>query len=253
MEERYVRNRLYLLKEEQSLIKDFPILIAGSGIGSVIAECALRFGFENLTIVDGDQVEGSNLNRQNYIEEDIGDNKVDALVKRLRSINKKAKIKSLDLFLDEENVGEYIEGHKAAINALDFSSNVPLIFDSICQKLNVPVLHPYNIGWGSLVTIISKDGLLLDSISKPGEKFNELNMVEYASSYMSFWGNSQKWIDNIVEKYRAEKEDLSPPQLAIGSWSVAAMCTHLLFNIATGKKYKKFPEFYFSKIIDDNF
>lgn len=252
MEERYIRNRLYLLKDEQSLIKDFPILIAGSGIGSVIAECALRFGFENLTIVDGDQVECSNLNRQNYIEEDIGANKVDALAKRLRSINKGAKIKCLNLFFTEENVEEYIKGHKAAINALDFSSKVPLVFDSVCQKLSIPVLHPYNVGWGSLVTIISKDGLLLDSISKTGETFNEVNMVEYASSYMSFWGNPQKWIDDIIEKYKEEGRDLSPPQLAIASWSVAAMCTHLLFNIATGKKYKKFPEFYFSKIIDDS-
>ena len=253
MEDRYVRNRLYLSEEEQAIIKDFPILIAGSGIGSVIAECALRFGFENLTIIDGDQVELSNLNRQNYTHDDIDTNKVDALAKRLKSINKNVKIKCIDFFLTVENVGEYIGGHKAAINALDFSSPVPLIFDTACQKLNIPVLHPYNIGWGSLVTIISKDGLLLDSLSKPDQEFDEVNMVKYASSYLKFWGNPQKWIDDILEKYREEEgNDLPPPQLSIASWSVAAMCTHLLFNIATGKKYKEFPEFYLSRIIDDD-
>ncbi|WP_375379286.1 ThiF family adenylyltransferase [Chryseobacterium luquanense] len=47
------------------------MILAGSGIGSNIAECALRFGFENLTIVDGDRVEFSNLNRQNYTYEDV--------------------------------------------------------------------------------------------------------------------------------------------------------------------------------------
>ena len=63
MEERYIRNRLYVLPEEQQLLKDFHILLGGAGIGSIIAECALRFGFENITIVDGDFVEESNMNR----------------------------------------------------------------------------------------------------------------------------------------------------------------------------------------------
>src|SRR5690606_38004084 len=222
---------IYLTDREQKIIKDFPILLAGSGIGSVIAECALRFGFENITIVDGDKVERSNLNRQNFVEDDISSTKVDALANRLQSINKKAKIRRLNFFLTVENVGEYIKGHQAVINALDFSSPVPLIFDTACQKLNIPILHPYNIGWGSLVTIIAKDGLLLNTIASTEEEFNEVTMVQYASSYLRFWGNPQKWIDDIIEKYKKEEDDLPPPQLAIASWSVAAMCTHLLYNI----------------------
>ncbi|AUP81663.1 ThiF family adenylyltransferase [Flavivirga eckloniae] len=253
METRYARNRIYITEEEQEVIRNFPILLAGVGIGSVIAECALRFGFENITIVDGDQVEKSNLNRQNYTEEDCGNNKVDALAKRLLSINKDANIKCFDFFLTADNIEEHIDGHKVAINALDFSSPVPLVFDTICQKQNIPILHPYNIGWAGLVTIINEDGLPLNSISKPDEDFNELNVVKYASGYLEFWGNPQKWIDGVIEKYLGEKEDLPPPQLSIACWSVAAMCTHLLFNIATGKKFKKFPKFYLSKVIDDDF
>jgi len=252
MEDRYTRNRLYISNEEQEMMKDFPILLAGGGIGSVIAECALRFGFENMTIIDGDQVERSNLNRQNYTEEDLTLNKVDALSKRLLSINKNAKIKSLNFFLTSENVEEHVKGYKVAINALDFSSQVPLVFDKVCQKLNIPILHPYNVGWGSLVTIIGKNGLALDSLSNANETLNEVTMVKYASGYLRYWENRQKWIDDIIEKYMNEEENLSPPQLAIGSWYAAAMCTHLLFNIATGKEYKKFPEFYLSKIIEDN-
>lgn len=61
---RYARNRLYIQEEEQEIIKNTPILFAGCGIGSNIVECALRFGFENITIVDGDTIELSNLNRQ---------------------------------------------------------------------------------------------------------------------------------------------------------------------------------------------
>lgn len=249
---RYSRNRIYVSNEEQQTIKDYPILLAGSGIGSIIAECALRFGFENITIIDGDEVELTNLNRQNYTEDDISNPKTHALVQRLKSINKEAKITYHNCFLTTENAAGYIEGHKVAINALDFTSKVPLVFDTLCQERGIPVLHPYNLGWGSLVTVIAKDGLTLHSIAKTDETFNEVKVVEYASSYLKFWGNPQHWIDRIVDTYLNEKESLPPPQLSIASWSVAAMCTHLLFNIATGKKFKKFPEFYLSQIIDDS-
>ena len=82
LEERYSRNRIYVTPEKQRMIKDYRILLAGAGIGSIIAECALRFGFENITIVDGDVVELSNLNRQNYTVADIGKFKAEALKER---------------------------------------------------------------------------------------------------------------------------------------------------------------------------
>lgn len=251
METRYSRNRIYLNEEEQKIIKNYPILLAGSGIGSVIAECALRFGFENITIIDGDQVELSNLNRQNYTEDDISIDKTEAILKRLKSINKNANIKHHSCFITPENVESLIKGHKIAINALDFSTDIPLIFDKICQEENIPVLHPYNLGWGGLVTIISPKGQSLNLISRDDKDFNEVDMVEYTSSYLKFWGKPQEWIDDILEKYKNEKESLPPPQLSIASWIVAAMCTHLLFNIATKKETKQFPEFYLSSIMND--
>jgi molybdopterin/thiamine biosynthesis adenylyltransferase len=246
MEDRYSRNRIYFTESEQKTIKNCSVILGGSGIGSVIAECALRLGFENITIIDGDEVELSNLNRQNYTENDITTNKVDAIKKRLLSINKNANIVVHNCFLTVENVEDYIKGHKIAINALDFTSDVPLVFDQVCQQNNIPVLHPYNLGWGGLVTVIKPKGLSLNSIEKPNEKFNEVKVVEYASSYLKFWRTPHDWIDEAMEKYIKEKEVLPPPQLSIASWTVAAMCTHLLFNLATNKKTKEFPEFYLS-------
>ena len=224
--------------------------MGGSGIGSVIAECALRLGFENITIIDGDKVELSNLNRQNYTEEDIASEKVESINARLKAINKEANIEVYNSFITETNVEKFIKGHAIAINALDFTTDIPLQFDKVCQENNIPVIHPYNLGWGGLVTVIAPDGMSLSAIAKPNEKFNEVNMVEYMSTYMRFWGNPQDWIDEIIEKYKSEKENLPPPQLSIASWKVAAMCTHILFDIATGRAVKKFPEFYLSTILN---
>lgn len=94
MEERYCRNRLYVLQADQTLVKSKRIFLGGAGIGSIIAECAVRFGFEKITIVDGDIVEESNLNRQNYCQKDIGRYKAEVLSEQLLSINSHAEIDS---------------------------------------------------------------------------------------------------------------------------------------------------------------
>ena len=50
MEKMYSRNRIYIKPDEQEKIKHFRVLLGGAGIGSIIAECALRMGFETITI-----------------------------------------------------------------------------------------------------------------------------------------------------------------------------------------------------------
>ena len=134
MEERYSRNRLYVSEREQSVIKDYKIFLGGAGIGSIIAECALRFGFEHITIVDGDKVEESNLNRQNYTENDIGRYKAECLAERLQSINPDAQIDYHTEFLNPDNIEEMLNGHDVAINALDFKDDTPFVFDRICKE-----------------------------------------------------------------------------------------------------------------------
>lgn len=249
MKHRYNRNRIYLTEEEQKLIKTMPILLGGAGIGSVIAECLLRFGFETITIIDGDVVELSNLNRQNYEEKDVLTPKVEALKERLVSINSNAKIVTHNCFLTPENIHHLIPGHRVAINALDFSSEIPLLFDKICQEHSIPVLHPYNLGWGALALVISGNRGL-DSLQETGQQFDELSVVQYVSNYLRHTGNAQEWLDKTIERYKLENEQSSHPQLAIASWLVAANCTQIIFDIVTNRPFKKFPEFYLSTIKD---
>lgn len=247
MEQRYSRNRIYITKEEQEVIKNTSIILGGAGIGSAIAECLLRLGFETITLIDGDVVEQTNLNRQNYTEKDVSKYKVDSIKERLLSINSHAKITTHNCFLTPENVDQYIGDHKIAINALDFSSDVPLLFDELCQKKNIPVLHPYNLGWGALVLVISENNGL-DVLATEGQSFNELHVVQHVTHTMRNSGKPQVWLEEVIEKYINEEEKLSPPQLAIASYLVAGLCTTIAFDIATNKPVKKFPEFYLTGI-----
>ena len=62
--------------------------IAGAGgLGSNVAVHLVRSGISSLKICDFDVIENSNLNRQFYFKDQIGQNKVNALFENLKRIN----------------------------------------------------------------------------------------------------------------------------------------------------------------------
>ncbi len=240
----YQRNRLYVSVQEQEKIKNTRILIAGAGLGSNIAECALRTGFENITICDMDDVDQSNLNRQNYTQDDIENSKVESLYKRLKLINPNATINQHNVFLTEENCAEYLEDIDIAINTIDFTSNAPFIFDEICLKKKIPVLHPYNLGWAGCVFVINERSESLETIVQNYEE-PEVDIVEHIIVNRKK-NEDLTWLRDVLKAYKEEEGRESPPQLAVGSWMNAGMCASLLFKLANGKMLKLFPDFYFS-------
>jgi len=245
--DRYSRNRIYISKEEQEKVRNTRILLGGAGIGSIIAECALRFGFEDIVIVDGDKVELSNLNRQNYVKRDVGKPKAECLAKRLLRINPKANVQNYNTFIDKKNVREIINGANIAINALDFKSDIPFVFDNLCSKNNIPVLHPYNFGWGAFLTIVRPGGYRLTELSTSYKGF-EVKVAEFVARYCTFWNMPNRWLDGVIEAYQNEPEELPPPQLSVASWIVAGLCVNAMFDIITGREVKYFPKFYFSSL-----
>ncbi len=246
--DRYSRNRIYISGEEQKKVAETGILLAGAGIGSVIAECALRFGFENLTIVDGKKVKEGDLNGQNYVPADIGKPKVECLSRRLVEINPNADIKFLDTFIDKENAGKFVAGHDVAVNALDFKDDVPFVLERICAERKVSVLHPFNFGWGGFLTIVSPEGHQLSEIFDSPDGF-ELKLSKYVTRYGSFWNEPVPWLEDVIREFEAEKGARPMPQLSVASWIVAGHCVNAMFNLATGRPVKFFPKFYFSSIM----
>ena len=79
------------------------ILFGIGGVGSWCAECLIRTGLTNLTIVDGDTVQPSNLNRQlPATQVTIGQPKVLALKERLLAINPEAEIVAVEAMVNDE-------------------------------------------------------------------------------------------------------------------------------------------------------
>ena len=100
-------------------LKSIKVLIAGcGGLGSNIAISLGRIGVGSISLVDFDIVEPSNLNRQQYYIEDIGEFKVTALKRNLIRINPFIKIEALNLKLSEDNMG-ILQGADIIIEAFD--------------------------------------------------------------------------------------------------------------------------------------
>lgn len=81
------------------------LLVGVGGVGGFVLESLVRLGFQNITIVDADTIEESNLNRQIIsTTENIGVYKTEIAKKRALSINPNAHITTFNIFLNQENI-----------------------------------------------------------------------------------------------------------------------------------------------------
>ncbi|WP_430606873.1 hypothetical protein IGJ55_003225 [Enterococcus sp. AZ170] len=92
------------LEEQYEEIKMKHVLILGAGaIGSYLAWGLVTAGVKQLTIVDYDEVEASNLNRQLlYKQSDIGKLKIDALKQHLLDIDPSCEVEIINQKIDSK-------------------------------------------------------------------------------------------------------------------------------------------------------
>ena len=118
----------------QSSFKDKKVIIVGcGGIGSVFAELLIRGGFLNLTLIDNDLIDETNLQRQIYFESDIGNFKSKSLKEILIKINSKSKIKVICNILTSENIEKICENSDLIIDATD-NFETRKIINKYCEK-----------------------------------------------------------------------------------------------------------------------
>lgn len=87
-------------------IKDKSVLILGcGGVGGYVAEGLARSGIGTLILVDFDDVDLTNINRQIIaLESTVGKKKIDVLEKRIRDINGLCDVIKISQFIDCENI-----------------------------------------------------------------------------------------------------------------------------------------------------
>ena len=115
MQSEWLQRTELLVKEEGiERIQSANILIVGlGGVGSFAAEFLVRSGIGNLTIVDGDTVDITNINRQlPALNSTIGKNKTDIVAERILDINPEINLKKINEFLEPERMEEILTQEK---------------------------------------------------------------------------------------------------------------------------------------------
>lgn len=98
-------------KDNYLKLKSSNVLIIGlGGVGGYALESLVRSGIENITIVDYDKVDVTNLNRQIIsTSNNIGNLKTEEWKKRIKSINSNVKIKIINEKIGENNIDRLFE------------------------------------------------------------------------------------------------------------------------------------------------
>ena len=122
MNDFYSRSEALLGADTMQMLRTKRVILFGvGGVGSWAAECLIRTGLTHLTLVDGDTVQPSNLNRQLPATRDtLGLPKVEALKARLLTLNPEAEIVALQTMVNDEWLeANGLDGYDYLIDAID--------------------------------------------------------------------------------------------------------------------------------------
>ncbi|MFA6127462.1 MAG: sulfur carrier protein ThiS adenylyltransferase ThiF [Bacteroidales bacterium] len=115
----------------QKKLKKHSAGIAGAGgLGSNCAAALVRVGIGRLVICDFDNVEESNLNRQFFFRDQIGQSKVEALKINLLRINPLLKIEIHQVRLDSDNIPKLFDEVDILFEAFDKADQKTMIIES---------------------------------------------------------------------------------------------------------------------------
>jgi tRNA A37 threonylcarbamoyladenosine dehydratase len=143
------RTELLLGNEKLDKLKNSHVLIVGlGGVGAYAAEQICRAGIGEMTIVDGDDIELTNINRQLPATiSNLGKDKSKVMGERLLDINPNLKLNIIHEYLHNERMIEIIEEKKYdyVLDAIDtLAPKIFLIYHSL--KNNIKIVSAMGAG-----------------------------------------------------------------------------------------------------------
>jgi molybdopterin/thiamine biosynthesis adenylyltransferase/rhodanese-related sulfurtransferase len=160
--ERYSRHLLIPevgLEGQQKLLESKVLLIGAGGLGSPAALYLAAAGVGTLGIVDNDEVDLSNLQRQViHNNERIGVSKVESAKQTIEALNPDVDVIPHPIRLDRDNVLDLIRDYDVIVDGADNFPTRYLLNDAAVRERK-PVVHASILGFdGQLTTFIPYEG-----------------------------------------------------------------------------------------------
>ena len=124
-----------LTAEQSQRLQTAKVAIVGlGGLGSNVALWLARLGVGQLLLYDFDKVELSNLNRQYYFLDDVGQYKATALLRHLKAVNPYGNYHSRVVRLTEDNLAELLSEAHIVCEALDKPEAKALLVNGVLES-----------------------------------------------------------------------------------------------------------------------
>ena len=139
MNKRFLINQILFFDKDLSKLANLKVIIFGvGGVGGQVVEMLARSGIENLTLVDFDRVNITNINRQIIaLESTIDKLKVEVFKDRILDINPNAKVTIFPIVYDENHLIN-LNDYDYIIDAIDqVSSKILLIKEAYKAKVKI--------------------------------------------------------------------------------------------------------------------
>lgn len=140
---------------QRKLLNAKVLLLGAGGLGSPAALYLAAAGIGNLGILDMDQVELSNLQRQIiHSTASIGQRKVDSAKRAVNALNPEVEVQTYDYRLDDTNVESVIVDYDLIVDCTDNFSTRFLINDA-ATSTGTPIVHGSIYRFEGLVTVFA--------------------------------------------------------------------------------------------------
>ena len=172
--ERYSRQIISPLIGEEGQEKLLNISVLQIGMGGLGSPCSLYLtaaGIKELTIIDNDVLDISNLQRQIlYNETEIGRNKAEITKEVLSKLNSEIQINTYKDYIDEDSIKKYLKGQDFIV---DCSDNLPTKFlvNKVAIENNMKcVIAGIKDFYGQIITINPKKSACYQCVFPDPEK-----------------------------------------------------------------------------------
>lgn len=136
--------------ERVEKIREVTIGIAGAGgLGSNCAVNLVRSGFTKFIIVDFDNIEYSNLNRQFYFYDQVGKPKVEALRENLLKINPNLQLEFHQEKIENHNLESLFQNCQVVVEAFDQARYKKMLVEHYSDGDKFIVSASGIAGWGN--------------------------------------------------------------------------------------------------------
>ena len=146
----FQRTELLLGKEGLEKLKKSHIIVFGlGGVGGYVVEALIRVGIQEITVVDFDTIDITNLNRQIIATQNtVGNYKADAIKERILSINPEVKVNAYREKFTEETSSIFFNDnltYSYVIDAIDLVKYKIKIIE-LSKERGIPVISCMGTG-----------------------------------------------------------------------------------------------------------